>query len=315
MDTDTKTDLNTEWKMWKTFRSFLHYYRLPITAILFIFGTTGNVIIIIIITFNKDMRTVPNMYILNVAISDIMYVTVLFSRILLTSVTWLNRDVWCLYMTFWFRMSVILTAFSIAVLSFQRYRVTVYPLQVWSSSQPTWRVTGATICGLWIVTALFAIPSAHTKDFCVLSLFVLLTRYLERVVIFRLLVSCVFPLCVIAFCYIMMFRHLLKSRFPLAETQNARLNTRKNTAKVVLGLTVVFVFTYMPFHIYETYLISSIYFEKSTVEILEQKERLKNLTSILSILDVFLSFNSCLNPVALFITSHAFRRHLKRYLR
>jgi endothelin receptor type B len=112
----------------------------------------------------------------------------------------------------------------------------------------------------------------------------------------------------------MMFRHLLKSRFSSAETHNARQNTRKSTAKVVLGLTVVFLFTYMPFHIHETYVMSSINFEKSTFEIWEQKNGLKNVTSILSILDVLLSMNSCLNPVALFITSRAFRRYLKRYL-
>jgi hypothetical protein len=314
MDTDTETDLNTERGMWETFRNFLHNYRLPISAVFLMFGTTGNVIIIIIITCNKEMRTVRNMYILNVAISDIIYVTVLFSWILVKSVTWLNRDMLCLYMTFFFRMSVNLTAYSIAVLSFQRYRVTVYPLQVWRSSQPTWRATGATVCGLWIVAALFAIPSARTKEFCVLSYFLLLTRYLQRVAIFRLLVSCVLPLCVIAFSYIMMFRHLLKSSFSLSETQNSRQNTRKNTAKVVMGLTVVFVFTYMPFHIHETYLFSSINYTKSSVEIFKQREGFNNLMTFLGILDVFLSINSCLNPVALFITGRAFRRHLKRYL-
>ena len=42
---------------------------------LLIFGTNANVILMIIITCNKDMRTVPNMYILNLAISDIILLT------------------------------------------------------------------------------------------------------------------------------------------------------------------------------------------------------------------------------------------------
>jgi hypothetical protein len=105
----------------------------------------------------------------------------------------------------------------------------------------------------------------------------------------------------------MMFRHLLKSRF-------AQQNTRKNTAKVVLGLTVVFLFTSVPFHTCETYFMSSINLEKTFDDFFEEVNGSSKLKSILLISDIFLSINSCLNPVALFCTSIAFRRHLKRYL-
>jgi len=314
MDTDTKTDQNTESVMWEIFYSFLDHYKVPISAALFIFGTTGNFILIIIIICNKDMRTVPNIYILNLVISDIIYLTVLLSKNLLSSVAWLHGKIWCPYMSVCFRMSVILTAYSIALLSFQRYRVTVHPLRVCVSSQPTWRATGPTICGLWIVAALFTIPSARAKGFCGSSVYLWLTKYYPRVTIFRLLVSCVLPLCMIVFSYVIMSRHLLKKPFSSSETHNARQNTRKNNAKVVLGLTLVFLFTSVPFHIYETYLISNINLEKSVYEIVEEMKGPSNLMSIMLILEVFLSINSCLNPVALFCTSLAFRRHFKRYL-
>jgi hypothetical protein len=311
MDTLTKADLNIKSVMWENFISFLQNYSLPISAVLFIFGTTGNVILIVIITWNNDMRTVPNMYILNLAISDIIYLMVV---ILPQTIESLHDGIWCVYMIFCFRMSIILTAFSIAVLSLQRYRVTVYPLQVSISSQPTWRSTGATICGLWIVAALLTIPSAHTEKICSASFYLALTNYMQRVAIFRLLVSCVLPLCVIAFCYIMTSRHLLKTRFSLSDTQNSRQNTRKNTAKVVLGLTVVFLFTSVPFHVYETYLICSVNLEKSFNDLFIELSETGELASIRLFLEFILSINSCLNPVALFCTSLAFRRHLKHYL-
>jgi hypothetical protein len=303
--------METESVMWESLYNFLYYFKLPISKLLFIFGTTGNVILIIIITCNKDMRTVPNMYILNLAISDIIYLT---AFILLNTVTSAKDEVLCLYMAFCFRMSVILTAYSITVLSIQRYRVTVYPLQVCVSSQPTWRTTGATICGVWIVAALFAIPSARAKEFCGVSLYLLFTNYYQRVFIFFLLVSCVLPLCVIAFCYVMTFCHLLKNHFSLSETHNARQNTRKNTAKVVLGLTLVFLFSSVPIHVYEIYVTYQINMEKFFVEKFKEDNESINLKFIWAILDVLLSINSCLNPVALFCTSLAFRRHLKRYL-
>jgi hypothetical protein len=182
------------------------------------------------------MRTLPNTYILNLAISDIIYLTVLFCEALPGSVIRLNGDIMCIFFSFCCRMSVVLTAYSIVVLSIRRYRVTVYPLQVGVTSQPTWWATGATICGLWIVATLFAIPSVLTKDFCGSSVFVWITNYYQRVAIFYVLVFCILPLCVIAFSYIMTFCHLLKSRFSLSETHNARQNTRNNTAKLCWDL-------------------------------------------------------------------------------
>jgi len=313
-DADTEGELITENIKLIKIDTVLSNYNLPL-YVLFIFGTTGNVIIIIIITCNKDMRTVPNMYILNLAISDIIYLTVLFSASLPDFVYWLRGNIMCIFLIFCLYMSLSLTVYSIAVLGYHRYRVTVYPLHVCFSSQPKWRDTGATIFGVWIVAALFAIPSARKNNFCGVSLFLVFTYYYQRVTIFRLLVSCVLPLCVIAFFYIMTSCHLLKSRYSLSEeTQNARLNTRKNTAKVMLGLTLVFLFSYLPYQILETYLISSINLEIPLTKTKNEFGEIENLSMLTSLLTIFLSINSCLNPVALFCTSLAFRRHFKRYL-
>ena len=159
------------------------------------------------------MRTVPNMYILNLAISDIIFLTVLFSEACLNRISnnWVDGEFMCTFLPFCRRMSVGLSAYSVTMFSFQRYRVTVYPLQVHVSSQATWRVTGAKIFGVWILAVLFAVPSALSKYMCEGILPSSRTTYYQRVVIFELLVSCVLPLCVIAFSYITTGRHLLES--------------------------------------------------------------------------------------------------------
>jgi hypothetical protein len=213
------------------------------------------------------------------------------------------------------RLTVGLTAYSITVLSIQRYRVTVNPLDVCVSSKPTWRATVATICGLWIVAALFAIPAVRSKYFCVKSIFLWRTKYYHRVAIFHLLVSCVLPLCVIAFSYIMTALHLVVSSCSLSEeTQNSRLNTRKITEKFVLGLTVIFLISYVPYHISENSLYRSINLHIPLVTVMDELGWVRNLIDITSILKSFLSIYSCINPVPLFCTSIAFRRHFKRYL-
>jgi hypothetical protein len=109
---------------------------------------------------------------------------------------------------------------------------------------------------LWIVVALFALPTAlsgHLFDNCWSQNCHI---YHKRVLLFELLVSCVLPLCVIAFSYSMTACHLVKSARPISdETQNPQLNTRTSSAKIVLGLTAVFLISYVPYHVFSTYVV------------------------------------------------------------
>jgi hypothetical protein len=319
-DTTTKTDTDKDPDNngYEFVSRFLTQYQAAIYAVPFTLGTTGNVIIIIIIIFNKDMRTIPNMYILNLAISDIIYLTVLFSEACANtqSDTWIRGDFMCTFIPFCRRLSVGLSAYFVAVLSIQRYRVTVNPLDFHISSQPTWKGTVATICGVWIVAALFAVPSALSRIVCEEFTFVKHVIYYRRVVIFELIISCVFPLFVIAFSYIMTARHLLESSLSIFEdTKIPQQNTRRNTAKIVLGLTIVFLISYVPYHTFWAYVIctrrASIFSEKSTKFFINSDYKLQYSYQFSSF---FLLINSCLNPVALFLTSSPFRQHLKRYL-
>ena len=306
----------------------LKHYQLPVYVVPFIFGTTANVILLIIIICNNDMRTVPNMYILNLAISDIIYLTVFFyeacaNRI---TITWVNDEFTCMFFPFCRRMSVGLSAYSVALYSFQRYRVIVNPFLVPLSSQPKWRGIVATFCGVWLVAALFAVPSALSMNLCGYFFGVILITYYQHVVILELLVSCVLPLCVIAFCYIMTSRHLVESSRAISEgTQNPQLKKRRNAAKIVLGLAVVFVISYVPYHVFWTYYICSqvqisssdfnhiFYFPSPNIRnILNDSNYEFQYMYLIS--TCFLSINSCLNPVAMFYTSSQFRHHLKRYL-
>jgi Leucine-rich repeat (LRR) protein len=309
--------MDTETEQQEHVHSFVKPYELPLSAILFIFGATGNVILIIIIICNKGMRTVPNMYILNLAISDMITLILLFYAAWAHKYPnlWLSGDLMCYFLPFCYRMLVGLSAYSVAMLSVQRYRVTVNPLDILFSAQPTWRGTGATICGVWIVAALFAIPAARSQYLCVESILLLRRKYYQHVVTFQLFVACVIPLCVIAFSYIMTAHHLVESSCSLSrESQNPHHNTRTNTAKVVLGLTFVFLISYLPYHIYNMYSYSRISLEISGVKPNVEFHWVISVSDIRVIIHLLLSLNPCLNPVSLCCTSLAFRRQFKRYL-
>jgi hypothetical protein len=170
----------------------------------------------------------------------------------------------------------------------------------------------ATICGVWIVAALFTVPSVLSKYRC--EEFKKILTYYQLVVIFELSVSCVLPLCVVAFSYLMTALSLFKSSRSFSEgTQNPQLQTRRNNAKIVMGLAFVFMISYVPYHAFWTYFICSeapLFF--TITDILDLSIYKFQYTYLIS--TGFLLINSCFNPVALFCTSSPFRQHLKRYL-
>ena len=305
---------------------FFKQYQVPIYAVPFIIGTTGNIILLIIFICNKNMRTVPNMYILNFALSDIIYLTVFFSEACANRINdkWLNNEFVCVFVSFFRRMSVGLSAYSVALYSFQRYRVIVRPFQVRVSSQTKRRGIVATFCGVWLVAALFAVPSTLSKYLCQVNILVSSITYYQHVVIFELFVSCILPLTVIAFSYINIVRHLVESSRSISEgIQNPHLNTRINAAKIVVGLAVVFVISYVPYHVFWAYFICSQKSPFSSTNVYDPYIHYSNIQNTLNSSDYkigytylistcFLTINSCLNPVALFCTSSQFR-HLKRY--
>jgi gastrin-releasing peptide receptor len=76
----------------------------------------------------------------------------------------------------------------------------------------------------------------------------------------------------------------------------------KTLAKVVLGLTIVFFISFVPYHILRTVMVWEIIsFENNT-------------TYLVFASSCLLVFNSCFNPVSLYCTSVTFRKQFKRYL-
>jgi hypothetical protein len=89
------------------------------------------------------------------------------------------------------------------------------------------------------------------------------------------------------FFYVITARHLVKSALPVSEEiQHPQENSRKNTAKIVLGLSTVFVISYVPYHVIRACMILKDYRYKL------------ELWYIFLISVWLLVTNSCLNPVA-----------------
>ncbi|PSN44465.1 hypothetical protein C0J52_10967 [Blattella germanica] len=268
---------------------------------LFVFGAVGNVILLFITMSNREMRTEPNMYIFNLALCDLLSLS---ANLPISQVHWFI-DTWefgeflCKFFMFCRRLTVGVSAYSVAILSIQRYHVTVNPIQnrVEQHCMAKWHVPLLNILAVWVLAAAFALPSAFSASAKRVCGMFYSSSYYQKVVIFELVVSCILPLCVIVFMYAMTARQLVQS---VTTTDHPHASGRRNIAKIVLGLVLVFIVSFVPYHAIRTYR----YWNELAYE--------RGLQYAWSLSSCILVFNSCFNPVALFCSSSSIRKSLMR---
>jgi len=273
------------------------YVESSVYGIMFLFGAIGNITVMIIIGCNKRMRTVPNAYIFNLAVGDLLSLTMnlpLYHFMRLTRLTLLG-GITCQLAVFLLELSIGVSGFSVAVLSIQRYCATSGPLYL-----STRRATVTTLMAVWFLACFCALPSAFSTyaDLSRICSPYYRMEYYKMTLCFHLLVFCIIPLCVIVFLYAATARNLVRR----AHFSEEELRWCKTLAKIVTGLAIVFFVSFVPYHV--------------LIIILEWKEPMFQLYLgyMLFISRCLLALNPCLNPVSLCCTSVTFKKLFKHYL-
>ncbi|XP_069694842.1 uncharacterized protein [Periplaneta americana] len=285
------------------YNNFVTYVQPVIYIFLLIFGTVGNVGVLVVIICNSEMHTVPNVYIMNLAVSDLILLTMntILSYINAESESWQLGEVCCKIFGFFRHSSIGVSAYLICVMSIQRYQVISRPLHNRRQSM-TRIVTIATILGVWTICSLFAIPytlAMHADDTC--SVYES-WKYYQKVVVFELVVFCILPLGVTACMYCLTARHLMRSTNIVSGRIHNQGNSRRSTTRIVLSFTLVFVVSFLPYHILITCIVRAEF--AYPIE----------MYYMYAISTYLLIFNSCFNPVALCCSSKCYRSYFKHYL-
>ncbi|XP_069694837.1 uncharacterized protein [Periplaneta americana] len=291
---------------YKSYFNVMKYLDPIISTILYLFGAIGNLTVLIVITRNSEMHTVPNAYIFTLAISDFLSLTmhVLNSFQDSLSELWNFSEFLCKIFAFIYQSSIGSSPYFIAVLSIQRYQVIARPLQNKIHPTRTRTVTAITIVGIWILASLFAIPhviSLHVDEMGMCTSFSA-WKYYEKVVIFELLVICILPLCVIIFMYGITALYLIRSTNVKSGVIHNQGNVRRNAARMMLSLAIVFVVSFLPSYALWTFIVVNL--SKVTIK----------MFYVYTVSSYLLLFNSCFNPLALYWSSSLYRSYFKRYL-
>ncbi|XP_004628601.1 neuromedin-B receptor [Octodon degus] len=283
-------------------------------------GLLGNIMLVKIFLTNRAMRSVPNIFISNLAAGDLLLlltcVPVDASRYFFDE--WMFGKVGCKLIPAIQLTSVGVSVFTLTALSADRYRAIVNPLDMQMSGAVMWTCVKA--AAIWVVSVLLAVPEAVFSEVAHIgsldnSSFTACIPYpqtnelhpkIHSVLIF--LVYFLIPLAIISVYYYHIAKTLIKSAHNLPGEYNEhtkkQMETRKRLAKIVLVFVGCFIFCWFPNHV--LYLYRSFNYK-------EIDPSLGHM--IVTLVARVLSFcNSCVNPFALYLLSESFRKHFNSQL-
>ncbi|XP_055986290.1 bombesin receptor subtype-3 [Sorex fumeus] len=291
-------------------------------ALLISVGILGNVILIKVFFKSKAMQTVPNIFITSLAFGDLL--------LLLTCVPvdvthylsegWMFGKTGCKALSYIRITSVGVSVFTLTILSADRYKAVVKPL----NRQPSNALlkTCVKAASVWISSMIIALPEAIFSDvhtfldpatnttYEACTSFPASERQLQKThSLLGFLIFYIIPLSIISVYYSLIAKTLYKStlNIPTEEQGHARkqIESRKRIAKTVLVLVALFAFCWLPNHVLYLYTSFSdtAYGDPAAI----------NFT--ITIFSRVLAFsNSCVNPFALYWLSKTFQEHFKAQL-
>ncbi|XP_029295081.1 KISS1 receptor b isoform X2 [Cottoperca gobio] len=122
-------------------------------SLILLVGLVGNSLVIHVVTKHQQMKTVTNFYIVNLAMTDILFLVccVPFTATLYPLPSWIFGEFMCRLVNYLQQVTAQATCITLSAMSVDRCYVTVYPLQ--SLRHRTPRLALAVSVSIWIVDA------------------------------------------------------------------------------------------------------------------------------------------------------------------
>uniref|UniRef100_A0A6J0TWS1 Type-2 angiotensin II receptor n=1 Tax=Pogona vitticeps TaxID=103695 RepID=A0A6J0TWS1_9SAUR len=279
-------------------------------CIIFILGLVGNSIVIAVLCWQRNPKTVANVYLLNLAVADLLAMTTVpfWAVYYAYGYNWLFGSVMCKLSGSVLCLTMFASIFFITCMSMNRYQAIVHPFQ---SQQGTLQQAFATVLVVWGLAALASLPTFYFRD----------TKYIKELdvtacimaypsekysdwsagtALMKNTLGFLIPLAIIMACYIWIRVHLMKARGFRKSKQ-----MRDHALKLVAAVVVAFLICWLPFHVL------------TFLDALSWMSVISNC-QVTFVLDAALPFglsmgftNSCINPLLYYFIGRQFRDKLQ----
>lgn len=291
-----------------------HYYDMTSNAVLtFIYfvvcivGLCGNTLVIYVILRYAKMKTITNIYILNLAIADELFMLGLpFLAMQVALVHWPFGKVICRIVMTVDGINQFTSIFCLTVMSIDRYLAVVHPIKSAKWRRP--RTAKMVNFAVWTISLLVIMPimsyagvrSHGSIGSCTIIWPDNSGNWYTGFIIYAFILGFLVPLSIICLCYMFIIIKVKSSGIRVGSSKRKR--SEKKVTRMVSIVVAVFIFCWLPFYI----------FNVSSVSLL-----IVPTPGIKAMWDfvVVLSYaNSCANPILYAFLSDNFKKSFQNVL-
>ncbi|XP_040911535.1 C-C chemokine receptor type 9a [Toxotes jaculatrix] len=291
-------------------REFRGQYEPPLFWIITLVGGAGNLAVVwIYLNFRRRLKTMSDVYLLNLAVADLLFLVTLPLWAAEASHGWNFGPALCKLNSALYKVNLFSSMMLLTCISVDRYIVIVQTTKAQNSKMERRRCSLLVCLGVWLLALLLAMPEfvfSNTKNvdmqqYCRLVFPSDLGNH-TKILVLSLQVSMGFclPFIIMAFCYSVIVAKLLKTR-----------NFQKHKAmRVILVVVVVFVMSQLP---YNGILVMEA--AQASNMTMTDCEEMKRFDMVGQVLKSLAYMHACLNPFLYAFVGVRFRRDMMQLLR
>ncbi|XP_036404311.1 prokineticin receptor 2-like [Megalops cyprinoides] len=227
----------------------------------------GNGLFVATLVGCRKLRSVTNLLIANLAVSDLLVALVCcpfeMHYYVVRELSWSFGPLLCSAVTYLRSVSLYVSTDALLAIAMDRYLVIVHPLKPRMSSQRACCVLAA----IWLLSLLVALPSAYFstqtmfgsfhesaghKTYCVQIWTADKAALYKSYFLFLFVAQFLLPVLIMLGCYSRICRELWFKDLPGVQTEQirGRLKARRKTVLVLLGILVTYILCWTPYYSY-----------------------------------------------------------------
>ncbi|KAM6453369.1 C-C chemokine receptor type 5-like isoform 1-T2 [Liasis olivaceus] len=275
-------------------------------SLVFIFGLLGNMLVVVILIKYKKFKSMTDIYLLNLAISDLLFIFSLPFRIYYSANDWVFGDAMCRINSGIYFLGFYSGSFFIILLTIDRYLAIVYAVFALKARTVLYGIITSIIT--WILALLASSPGTvfykvqmeNDRKTCSLHFPQESNFPWNKFLTLKLnFIGLIFPMMVMAFCYARIINTLLRCR-----------NEKKNKAvRLIFIIMIVYFLFWAPYNI--ALLLQLFQAELS----LDNCGNLSSIGVAIQVTETLAIAHCCINPVIYAFAGEKFRKYTITFFR
>uniref|UniRef100_F6S6J6 C-C motif chemokine receptor 9 n=2 Tax=Monodelphis domestica TaxID=13616 RepID=F6S6J6_MONDO len=288
-------------------REFASYFLPPLYWLVFVVGALGNSLVITVYWYCTRVKTMTDMFLLNLAIADLLFLLTLPFWAIAASDQWKFETVMCKLVNAIYKMNFYSSMLLIMCISIDRYIVIAQAMKAHHWRQKRLLYSKMVCFAIWVMAITLCIPEilysqSETKsDITICTMVYNGSAMLKSTVLMlKVILGFFLPLIVMACCYAIIIYTLLQ----------AKKSSKHKALKVTISVLTVFVLSQFPYNV-----ILFVQAIDAYIVLISDCALSTRIDICFQVTQTIAFFHSCLNPVLYVFVGERFRRDLVKTLK